>query len=189
MGKIPADVRGQVAAEVIKRAIELVWEDLSMSERSRTYEMWVDDPLIGGKLRNYIPATAIRVWIKDGPMKEYARARRGIGSYARFVGHIERLEDEIVRRVLGSEWEIVDEKLGVKPANFRARRSSEIIRIYWGNVDAAKHLLWAALSADIREKNIVVILGTRITPVSDSDRRLLQSIAERTSTEIKFVNL
>jgi hypothetical protein len=189
MGTIPKDVRSRVAEEVIRQAINLGWEDLSPSERSKNYEKWVNDPQIGGQLLNYLPSSGVRVWIKDGPMKEYSRARRGLGPYSQFVGTVERTEFEIARRVLGDQWSVMDEKFGVKPASFRACREDEIVRVYWGTIAQLKHLFWAAITADANERNLVVVLGTRLSPVSSTDKVQIARIARRVHADLKFCDI
>src|SRR4051794_32064006 len=62
------------------------WEHQSLAERTRQYARWTRDARVGGVLTRYMTAEAARSWIKDGPMKEYPRARRGAGRYAEF-GH------------------------------------------------------------------------------------------------------
>ena len=43
------------------------------------YDRWLDDPAIGGYLTRFLSRERARVWLKDVPMKEYSRARNGIG--------------------------------------------------------------------------------------------------------------
>lgn len=191
MQRIPTDLRNAVAQAIIQRAIDLSWDDMSMAERSRIYEAWVDDPLIGGRLIAYIPRSRIRVWIKDGPMKEYARARRGLGPYAQYVTNPNNHEDEICAKVLGSAWIVKPGSADVKPARFQAIHTTgeATCVIYWGTVPEAKHLLWAALNTPHHQEAIMVITGTRRTPLINSDRTTLQAIADRAHLKIEFISL
>jgi len=191
MPSIPSDIRNSVASTVIQRAIDMNWDDLTMAERSRIYEAWVDDPQVGGQLTAYIPRSRIRVWIKDGPMKEYARARRGLGPYAQYVTNPANHEREICARVLGHEWAVVAESIDVKPAQFRAVHSTDesTCIIYWGTTHEAKHLLWAALNTAEHQDPIMVIVGTRRAPIVASECTVLETIARRANIRIEFMSL
>lgn len=191
MPRIPSDIRNSVASTVIQRAIEMNWDDLTMAERSRIYEEWVDDAQVGGQLIAYIPRSRIRVWIKDGPMKEYARARRGLGPYAQYVTNPVNHEREICERVLGQEWSVVTDSIDVKPAQFRAIHSTNdsTCIIYWGTTHEAKHLLWAALNTAEYQDPIMVIVGTRRSPIVADERSLLIAIARRASIRVEFISL
>ena len=65
-------------------------------------------------------AEAARAWIKDGPMKEFRRARRGAGRYAEFGQASVTGPDDVVRHALGEGWHIVDDHVGVKPFHCEA---------------------------------------------------------------------
>ena len=66
MSEIDEEIRGEVLSEIYCQIEALDWDGLSTRERSRCYEGWVNDPLIGDKLARYIPREKVRVWIKDG---------------------------------------------------------------------------------------------------------------------------
>ena len=69
-----------VVAALYAQADDAGWDNLGPRDRSRMYSDWVEptDP-IGKILAQYMTPEAARSWIKDGPMKEYARANRGTG--------------------------------------------------------------------------------------------------------------
>ena len=79
MSLLEEQLRRQVIAEIYRRADDLDWDGLSSSDRSTWYVRWLDDPAIGGVLDLYMPRDQARLWIKDVPMKHYARARSGLG--------------------------------------------------------------------------------------------------------------
>src|SRR5262249_19154231 len=104
MRLIPEDLRRQVIAEIYKRADDLDWDGRSPSDRSTWYVRWLDAPPIGGPLDPFMPRDQIRMWIKDMPMKHYARARSGIGPYASLVSSHLPGAAQLARLAFGPEW-------------------------------------------------------------------------------------
>ncbi len=190
MAGIPPPTRNEVASKIITRAIDAGWEDLTLAERSRMYEKWVEDPDIGGLLTNYIPKARVRVWIKDGPMKEFARARRGLGPYAVHIPEgATRYEEQVLRKALGHEWGIVENTIDVKPASFRATCETDSAMVFWGTAAEAKHLYWAALNTPLTDNPIVVVTATRRHPVAEPVRQHLGRLSARTGIDTKIITL
>ena len=77
MSELPDALRREVVAEAYRQAGELDWDGLTDKQRSATYDRWLDDPGIGHQLTRFLSGERARVWLKDVPMKEYARARTG----------------------------------------------------------------------------------------------------------------
>jgi len=73
---IPTKVRTAVRERVWDLAVQVDWATLSDSARSRKYEEWTRDPLIGGLLGNYIDPKQVRVYLKDSVIKPYVIALR-----------------------------------------------------------------------------------------------------------------
>jgi hypothetical protein len=189
MARIPTDLRREIAAEIIRRANELGWDDLLMSERTAMYEKWAADPELGGRLSVYLPRDSVRVWIKDGPMKEYARARRGLGTYADLIEDPVRHEEGIATSAFGQDWSVVPGSIGVKPAHFNATNGVEQCIVFWGHAGEAKHLVWAAINTALNESPTIVIVANRRNPTTHDDRRLIERVGRRTSTPTHFLTL
>src|SRR3954451_17870778 len=128
------------------------WDTLSLADRTRTYSAWVEDPRVGGILTRYMPSEAARTWIKDGPMKEYGRARRGAGRYARFGRQGGTTAADVVRFVLGDGATVVDGTYGDKPFHCMANDDrGQTNYVAWGGARNLRNLLWAALRAAVED--------------------------------------
>src|ERR1700679_821870 len=102
---ISAEVEKSVVARIFSDASRLGWSELSGSQRSAQYAAWVSDQEVGGQLTKFMTTGQARVWIKDGPMKEWARATSGVGKYAAFAKSAERSPAQLVKKGLGEEWD------------------------------------------------------------------------------------
>ncbi|MCH8562053.1 hypothetical protein LTI14_02305 [Nesterenkonia sp. YGD6] len=188
-GRIPRSTREDVAKRILERAVELGWEDMTHGERSATYEQWVVDPQIGGMIGAYLPAERVRVWIKDGPMKEYRRARRGLGPYAKFVPTAVAMEGMISTIVLGSEWAVLPQTIGVKPSRFTAIGPEEDeVTIYWGNPSDLKHIVWGGLIAPRHVTIRMVVVSTPTQPLTSDTKALIHSLQSKLGTDIRMID-
>lgn len=159
---LPPEQLARVVQALYEDAERLGWETLPLRDRSRTYSGWVDDKRVGGILTGYMTPEAARAWIKDGPMKEYARARRGAGRYARFGKLAGTTAADVARVVLGDSARVVPSSEGIKPFHCRAQASDnkKIVFIAWGEARNYRNVLWAALRAAVTdgyEAHIVVM--------------------------------
>ena len=126
------------------------WTHLPPRDRSHVYSAWVDDARVGGILTKYMTPEAARAWIKDGPMKEYSRALRGAGRYARFGKSGGTTPQDVIRSALGSGWHLVEGTEGIKP--FHAQAANEegaSAYLAWDVGRNFKNLVWAALRASV----------------------------------------
>lgn len=73
--RLPDDVRDRIRDLLWERATELGWSNLPDIERSRHYEQWTRETMIGGTLAHYMDPRKVRVYIKDSLLKPYERAR------------------------------------------------------------------------------------------------------------------
>src|ERR1700754_1981610 len=113
---IPKDVAGRVVKQIYSDMIALRWEDLSPQERTRQYSKWVDDPTVGGVIGRFKGDP--RHWIKDGPVKEWARARTGIGPYAPFMESLNGVANpmgRVISLALGDDWAANPNEVRPKP--------------------------------------------------------------------------
>lgn len=142
--RIPAAVRHEVIAEIYRRLDDMRWEERTAGECSAAYVQFVQDPAIGGALAPFIPKDRIRVWIKDGPAKEYRRALEGVGSYAEFTTRQAPPPQKVVNAAIGADWSVVDGTVADKPMRCTARMGDESRRLIWGPAGSLKDLVWHA---------------------------------------------
>lgn len=146
---MPVEIEEAVVRLLYSRAAELGWPHLTDAERTTQYQYWIDDPEIGGKLLLFIKKPeAVRVWMKDGPMKEYARAVNGIGKYAKFVDTDKVELGALVTKALGPGWVEVPGTQRIKPLRVTVCRENDEgdeMRFCWGPARDLKHLVWRAI--------------------------------------------
>jgi hypothetical protein len=75
--RIPNAVRTALRARVWAEAERLGWDALTNLERSQRYDVWTDDPEVGGVIERYVDKGQVRVYIKDTILKRYAQHRLG----------------------------------------------------------------------------------------------------------------
>lgn len=143
MSEIDEEIRGEVLSEVYRQIEELDWDGLSSRERSRCYERWVNDPLIGDKLARFIPREKVRVWIKDGPVKELPRVRNGIGPNAKYAFSRYPTADQIARQVLGPDWRADLDTLDIKPTQCVIKGPGSERLMMWAPPQNLQDLVWA----------------------------------------------
>lgn len=189
MSDIPEGVRSAVIAELYRQAAELDWELLSATEKKLRYRRWAADPAIGGRLRAHLGEQRIPTWIKDTPMKEYARAQEGFGSMARFALRRFRPPEYLIETALGSGWEIRRGSVGEKPMHCIARSAKEERYVCWGRPNTFRDLVWAALKMAVEMPTrpmIIVTLQEGIVLPSE-DRKPQVSIAEHCGMDLRYV--
>lgn len=188
-GRMPAGVRAEVSWTILERAVAVHWEDLTFKERSSTYSEWVADPLIGGLIGKYLPADRIRVWIKDGPIKEYQRAKRGLGPYAKYVPTAKAMEAKITALILGNEWTVCKETIDVKPSRFTAINSKgEETLIIWGNLSDLKHIVWAGLTAPAHDDLRLVVVTTPSQPLTSDAKAIIRTVEFKLRKTIRVID-
>ncbi|WP_159103685.1 hypothetical protein [Streptomyces anulatus] len=130
-------------------ADELDWEFLGNPGKTAQYRRWFDDPTIGGELRGFANDKDVRVWFKDVPMKEYARAQEGIGNFVPYVQRRFRGAEEIVQSFCGPGWSAVPDSVEGKPNHCLATDGSTSRYICWGRSGRLSDLVWASLNEAI----------------------------------------
>jgi hypothetical protein len=166
------------------------WTHLPLAERSRAYSAWVENEDIGGVLTKYMTPEATRAWIKDGPMKEYARAIRGAGRYARFGHTGGTTTEDIIRAALGDEWSLAPNSSGVKPFHADAiGPTGDVVFIAWDESRNFKNLIWASLKASV-ERGVAGHVIVTEPPGTTTPRDIAEAqraIAARCSLSLHFV--
>jgi hypothetical protein len=148
MRTLPEAIQCEIVARLYSDAVRLDWGHLSMPERRRQYERWISEPAVGGIIGQFLTPERARVWIKDGPMKEYSRSLAGVGPFAKFLPTHSVGAEGIVQMALGGSWSVVAGSAGIKPLHCRAQSELNGLQfLCWGTAKDFKHLLWAALRA------------------------------------------
>jgi len=189
---LPADVERRVVAQLFTEADRIGWTDLSVAERSFQYSVWVADPNIGGVLTEYMSTSRARVWIKDGPMKEWARARSGVGKYTSLIPGDRHKAERLVSSALGKDWQVVVGSLRIKPLRVRAYHEMEEVTFTWGPERDLKHLIWAALQAGASGDPstwVLCVVDSFTKPVPANIRQMHRRIAERCKVRLEHVTL
>lgn len=190
--RIPKDVETKVVTKLYAAAQQLNWASLSPRQRSAQYSKWVDDPEVGGRLREYLSTSNARLWIKDGPMKEWSRSLSGVGKYAGLIDGAEETSARLARKALGAGWEVAPDTLRVKPLRVAARKGEDEIVLTWAPASDLKHLVWAALTAstagDPRDW-VLCVVETFTKPTPANEKQAHQRLAKRCGLRIVHVSL
>ncbi len=190
--KIPTEVEARVVAHLYSDADQIGWSDLSVVERSAQYATWVASPSVGGLLTEFISASEARVWIKDGPMKEWSRARSGVGKYAHLMPEGAQTPERLVRSGMGAEWQIEPGSLLTKPLRVVARNDEDEVTFTWGPMRDFKHLIWAALQASGNRDPatwVLCVADSFTRPVPANVRQMQLRIAERCDLRLVYVTV
>ncbi|WP_460841584.1 hypothetical protein [Nocardioides marmoraquaticus] len=192
--RIPREIETKVVSRLYADAIDTDWPSLTSQEHSAQYARWLRDNEIGGRLREYLTEGEVRVWIKDGPMKELSRAMSGVGRYAALIPGADQIPARLVLKALGEGWEVVAGSVRGKPLRLTALRAEDDAEavVTWGQPTDLKHLVWAALVAsaegDARPWTLCVTeTFTRPTPANE--KKAHQRLATRCDLTVKHVSL
>jgi hypothetical protein len=189
--KLPDDVRAEVVAELARQFDSARWEEISASEASEMYDRFVKDPSIGGRLITYMPADKVRVWIKDGPAKEYRRALEGVGPLAQYTSREYPGPDSVVRLALGDEWVPDSGTLQEKPMRcFASDPAGQSMFVIWGPVSALQGMIWNSClirAKDPVEPITVVVTKPSAAPLGDEEWSLVKSLADIVDADCKQV--
>jgi hypothetical protein len=189
--KIPVDVRDVVIRRLYADAERLDWERLSVAEKSKQYENWLEDEEVGGELLRFKPSeAAVRVWMKDGPMKEFSRAVLGVGPNAGLVVHPRCTPDSVVQATLGVGWSVAPNSVEIKPARCRASGPEGDKVVIWGKNEDFKYLIFAALESLVAgvEEVSVAVVEALANPTKKAERERMNKIAERCGIGLRFIN-
>jgi hypothetical protein len=191
MPTLPKSLETEVVRRLYEDAQRLDWLHLSMMGRQRQYNRWVEDPHVGGVLVRFISQGLARVWIKDGPMKEFARASAGVGRFARLVKNSGRTADEIIAISLGKDWTVRSKSVGIKPLHCVAESTAGRVFVCWGPPKDFKHLLWAAIrAADLKgQKARLVIIERLGQEVLADQRKQFVRLTDRCGVEFDTMRL
>lgn len=164
----------------------LHWSQLGPQDRSNEYDKWVEAAQIGGVLTRYMTPEAARSWIKDGPMKEYTRALRGEGRYARFGRQGGTSTEEITRFALGPQFKVAHGTRNVKPSRCVVDDGAGQHILVWGDARNFKNLHWAALRESIERAlpATVVVLEPPGNPTNADTSSLFRKLCQRSGLSL-----
>jgi hypothetical protein len=192
MSELPDELRRAVVAEVYRQAGELDWDGLTDKQRSAIYDRWVDHPHIGRELTRFLTRERARVWLKDVPMKEYARARSGIGVYADLATVRLPRPGQIARQVLGGDWDTVDGTIREKPNRCVVTNGHDERLMIWGPPKTLRDLVWAGINsiADDREPTPLLVVATpRGDVLGESEKRRHTRLGQIAGLDVKHTIL
>lgn len=189
---LPDEIEKRVVTRLFHDAHDLDWAHLSVTARSAQYAKWVQDADVGGLLARFMTLEQARVWIKDGPMKEWARAVSGIGKYAPLVSRPSATAAQLVKRALGADWSLRDDTQRIKPLRVNAVRGEEEVTFTWGPEKDFKHLVWAALQGGANGDPtpwVLCVTSTFTTAVPANIRQAQLRIAARCGLRVTHLTV
>lgn len=74
------EVEEAIVSRLFADMERLGWEGMTPRQRTSQYGEWIKDAEIGQRLAEWMTPERARVWIKDGPVKEYPRALADVGN-------------------------------------------------------------------------------------------------------------
>lgn len=163
---MPENIRRGIKDALWEKLDELSWLTMSDGEHSSYYEQWTKAPDIGGKLGHFMDPRAVRVYIKDTLVKDYARESL-LGSADKVLRLLEINPDSAIA------------KRFIKPHGVLLEDQRVIC---WGKSRDWKHLLMAAferqrsVNTDISSAVVMLETGKVVDEVS---RALIRDAAKR----------
>jgi hypothetical protein len=186
---VPKEIRDAVLYELYRQLGEVDWEDISDRKKTAYYSRWVEDPAIGGELADYYTAEGMRVWLKDGPLKEYARALENFGYYARYTTRQLSPPTEFIPEVLGTQWGIVPHSIDEKPMHCLVTDGVRQRYVCWGKPQKFRDLQWAAVNKalDSPHRPQIIVYLTDGKTVAPTLRRQYERIAAHCAIDLAYV--
>jgi hypothetical protein len=191
VSELPESLRRDVVAEVYRQADELDWDALADRLHTAIYDGWLDEPAIGGQLTRFLTRERARVWLKDVPMKEYARARNNIGPFADLVASRFPSPGQIARQVLGPDWDMIDGTVDDKPNRCLIANGTTRRLMIWGPPKALRDVVWAGINAvvDQQPSPILIIAVPYGHPLDEGDKRRHVRLGRTAGLEVRHAVL
>lgn len=151
MGKVlPNDLSKAIKKAIYQKADEFGYSTSGRIESGQFLDQLVEDPEIGGRLREYLPKERIRTYIKDGVLNAYTK---GIKAAALSL----RSPEEIVARIFKTSASIIQSDSTKNPSLIVLRsETGSIYIISKGTVLKWETALRKALEIISREPNLIV---------------------------------
>lgn len=187
---IPAETRDRVIREVYRQAAAMGWQSLPAAAKSTQYDRWAAADEIGGVLVRFMREDRIRVWLKDGPLKEYGNATHGLGRYGHLAPRLGPSPAQAAKAALGAAWQVVAGSERTKPLRFRANGPHDrAAAVAYGPARKFKDLLWAGLleaeGRDAPDRVVLLITERPAEPTPRPERDWQKRVAVRCGLEIK----
>lgn len=189
---ISKEIETKVVTKLYADAELIDWAHMTPQQHSVQYSKWVEDPQVGGLLGEFLSDSDARVWIKDGPMKEWSRSLSGVGKYAALVAGSEDIPTKLVRKVLGIGWAVDPSTIRTKPLRLVARNGEDETVLTWAPSRDLKHLVWAALNASAEGDTrtwVVCVIETFTKPAPSNEKLAHQRLAKRCGLQVVHVPL
>lgn len=188
--QLPPETRKKLLLEIYGQAEALRWEFLSNPQRTDQYRRWHEDSKVGGVLLSFIEEKDARVWVKDVALKEYGRAKEGMGQYVPYVRRRFRGPEEIVRAACGAGWHFVPDTTDVKPNQCQASDGDDTQHICWGRAAQLRDLVWAAINhaVDGDKRPAIVITTQDGETISAADKTRHRAIAEHCGIDLAHLH-
>ncbi|MFD4354292.1 hypothetical protein ACFWPX_17185 [Nocardia sp. NPDC058518] len=190
---IPANIEMEVVRLIYAEGGEEA-RNLKDIERTQLYQSWTSDKRIGGRLLPFLGTDDnIRVWIKNGPMKELSRARSGVGKYKDLVANPTASVDLLVEKALGAGWTVNADSLQVKPLRVLIQREDDEADerwFAWGPGRDFKHLVWAEIKTRAgfdQHPWVLCLVDTFANRPRSEDEAFNQRIADRLGLIVRHV--
>jgi hypothetical protein len=190
---LPDSVRHEAISRIYQRLDELRWEERSSRECSAAYSAFLADPLIGGALAPFMSRDRVRLWIKDGPAKEYRRALQGTGPYAHFSARRFPGAEWVAETAAGPGWEPVEDSFRDKPIRCVIQNGESFRHLIWGPLQGYKDLLWQAMNSRVESPGylspLIVVTKSGPAPLSGAQWRRPLALASIAGCELRQLTL
>ncbi|NYI40862.1 hypothetical protein [Demequina lutea] len=157
MSRIPETVRASVIAAIYSHLDEMKWESPGI-DRNSAYSALLDDPDIGERLTPYMTLWQARVWIKDGPAKEYSRALEGRSPYAKYTSRTLPGPHAVVSASCGDGWALKEGTVVDKPMRCVATNGTRSRTVMWGDESKFSDLYQAASRERIAGNDVLLVI-------------------------------
>lgn len=190
---LPEHVMEKVLRRVFTDLETLGWDGLTDEEKTKQYNAWAEDADVGGDLNQFNDDP--RHWIKDGPVKEWPRARMGVGTYAKYLPAQGGQVEQVVQLALGDEWVADTTTVKIKPLRVTAHHRDDErdpVVVTWAPAKDFKHLIWAALNEEAKGDHrewILVVRGTFEKPTPANVRKHNDRIAQRCGLRLEHIQV
>ncbi|MEU5993872.1 hypothetical protein ABZ806_33285 [Spirillospora sp. NPDC047418] len=190
VSELPEAIRSEVITELYRQAAELDWELLSAGAKKLQYRRWIEDPRVGGRLRGFFDEHRMGTWIKDTPMKEYARAQEGFGSMATYARSQFPGPEHLIRTALGDDWEVREGSVNEKPMHCLASCGALERYVCWGRPNTFRDLTWAGINkaVSMQTRPLIIVTLQDGLIVSEAERAFQKKIAEHCNIDIQYVH-
>ena len=183
--KLPIDVSKKIKELVYARANDFEYGSRTRTENGAFLNSLTSDPEIGGVLRQYIPANAVRTYIKDGVLNAYAKAE-----VRKKLNHIKNRD--VVKRLYGADAEQVGKQDTIsiyRSADDRIFLIQSGTYMKWETA-LRKLLEWVAANEQLynqaKRVDLCLLLVVNNGEMSFGDRQLIEKALDYIAVKVYF---